>query len=91
MQDSLPHLQLMASSTPEHRQGASGMALVGEYNATVGDGQLGISLVIPVGDTGGPYFWRLFMGSVRRDDEDYGEYPCGVNMPYRGEAGKTAI
>ena len=47
---------------PEHREGAGGMALVGKSAVTGGDGQLGVSLVLPGGDT--------FLGAIICDDED---------------------
>ena len=55
---------------PYHSQGASGMDMVGKYDVTVGGGQPGNRLVLPLIDTGGPAVWSVFLGTIRRDDED---------------------
>ena len=62
------------------------MAPVGKYAAATGVLQPVVSLVIQVGDTGGPDVWVGFLGDVRWDDEDVGEYPCRFHMPDHEEA-----
>ena len=46
------------------------MVLVGKSATTVGGGQPGIRIFPPIIDTGGPAVWSVFMGAIRRDDED---------------------
>ena len=46
------------------------MDMVGKYDVTVGGGQPGNRLVLPLIDTGGPAVWSVFLGTIRRDDED---------------------
>ena len=54
---------------PYHRQGASGMSLVGKSAATGGGLQPGIRLVLTVIDTGGPAVCVLFVVAIVHDDE----------------------
>ena len=63
-----------------------------EKYATPGEGgQPDVSLVILSGDTGGNDVWIGVLGAVGRNDEDGGDYPCGVPTSYHGEEGETEI
>ena len=55
-------------------KGTGGLAQVGKYYVMVDGGQLVISLVILVSDTGGPDVWSGVLCAVGRDNEEGGEY-----------------
>ena len=67
------------------------MDFSGKVYATGGDGKLGVSLALQGVDTVSTSVWIRFLGSVGRIDEDGGEHPCGVPIPYHREAGDTSI
>ena len=75
-------------SSLEYRQGAGSIAPVGKYAVTGGGGQPGVRIFLQVGDTGNNFVWIRVLGVVVINDEDGGEYPCGVPMSDHGESGK---
>ena len=48
--------------------------------------QLGVRLVIIISDTCNTAVWSGSLGAVRRDEDNSGEYPCGVTTTYQTEA-----
>ena len=67
------------------------MSPVGKDDPTGGGQKIGINLVIPGGDTGGPDVCRGFMRTFGRNDEENEEYLCGVPMTDHRKVGETEI
>ena len=67
------------------------MALFGKSAAAERGGQLGINLFLPGSDTRFPAVWSGVLGAVGRDDEDVGDYPCGVHTPDYEKSSKAEI